>query len=298
MKTSISSILLMAILTLSLGSCQKDKIDDKDKDKNENINYETLAEDAAISEKLSEDLFKVVDEESKNGKYSDEVGKTDLGVVQYKSVQDSCAIVTINTNGGNFPMTLTIDFGSGCTDYYGVERKGKVIAEFTDNYRNAGAKVNVSVEDYYVNDYKIEGTKTITNNGRNGNNNLTFSVEDNNVRFIKPGGGVITWESERTNEWTEGEGTTFWTHGWEDGVCDDIYLITGWGEGVTSDGQDYRLDVVDPLQKDVCCLWVNKGSIKYTVNNQELATLDYGDGTCDFNANLNYNGNSIVIIIK
>lgn len=291
MKTQTSILLLLVLMTIGLSSCFKERENNKNKD----INYQTLAEDAAISDKLSEDLFKVVDEESKNGDFSNEVGKT--GIVQYKSVQDTCAVVTINTNNGNFPMTLTIDFGSGCTDAYGVVRKGKVIAEYTDGYRNAGAQVNVSVDNYYVNNYKIEGTKTITNDGRNGNGNLSFSVEDNNVRFIKPDGGVITWESQRVNEWTEGENTTFWTNGLS-GICDDTYLITGWAEGTTSDGQDYRLDVVDPLQKEVCCVWVNKGSIKYTVNNQELATLNYGDGTCDYNANLSYNGNTYVIIIQ
>lgn len=292
MKNYIS-IIATLVLALSLSGCLKDRIKN-----NGNVNYETLAEDATISENISEDLFKVVDEESKNGQYSNDVGKNDLGVVQYKSAQDTCAVVTLDFNGGNFPMYLTIDFGTGCTDAYGVVRKGKVMIEYTDNYSNAGAEVNVSVDGYTVNGYLLEGTKNITNDGRNLRGNLQFTVRDQNVIITKPNnGGQISWESVRINEWTDGENTNFFTNGLS-GICDDTYSITGYGEGTTSDGQDYRLDIVDPLIKDVCCLWVNDGSIKYTVNGSELATLNYGDGTCDYNANLNYNGNSYVIIIQ
>lgn len=287
------ALLTLALTLILLSSCFKEKLGNK----NKNVNYEVLAEDAAISEKVSEDLFKVVDEESKNGAYSNEVGKTDMGLVQYRSAQDTCAIVTLDFNNGNFPMFLTIDFGSGCTDAYGVVRKGKVIVEYSDNYVNPGAEVSVSVENYSVNGYLLEGTKSIKNDGRNNDGNLQFTVNDNNVVISKPGGGQLTWKSERVNEWTKGESTNFLTHG-IGGICDDTYSITGWAEGVTSDNQDYRLDIVKPLQKDVCCLWVNKGSIKYTLNNQELATLDYGNGSCNYNANLTYNGNTYVIIIK
>lgn len=269
-----------------LGNLRKDK----------DINYETLAEDAALSEKLSEDLFKVVDEESKNGEYSDQVGKHS-GVIQYRSLSDTCAIVTFDFNNGNFPMYLTVDFGSGCTDAYGVERRGKVIIEYTDRYENPGAEVNVSVDNYFVNNYQLEGNKKIINDGRNSNGNLQFTVQSQNVVITKPNGDEITWSSQRVNEWIVGENTDFWSDG-VNGICDDTYLITGSGGGVTSDGQAYQLDIVDPLRKQICCYWINDGSIKFTVNNNELATLDYGNGSCDNNANLNYNGNSYVIVIQ
>src|SRR5690242_19681688 len=84
--------------------------------------YSALSQDAGLTQSLSSDMFKTVDNESKNGSYSGTIGKTD-GVTG----TNTCATVTLDINGGNFPMTLTMDFGSGCTDSYGVTRKGKLI---------------------------------------------------------------------------------------------------------------------------------------------------------------------------
>jgi len=278
----ISATCLFTIIVM-LSSCTKE----------EPVNYATLAEDATATESAFNDVFRVVDDESKNGQYEATVGKTS---VTYVSHIDTCAIVTINTNGGNFPMTLTIDFGSGCTDAYSVVRKGKIICIYSGRYRDTGSNVTVTTDNYYVNDFKVEGEEIYTNNGRNTNGNIEFSSVVNNGKITKPDGGIITWHSERTNEWAEGESTT-WLNGIS-GICDDVYLVTGYGEGTTSDGHDYRIDITGPLKKQICCYWVSQGSITVQVDGVQLASIDYGDGTCNPNANLTYGNNTYVIIIQ
>jgi len=285
MKSFIqSSFLLLASLAI-FSSCKNEE--------EKPVNYITLGEDATAAESAFGDVFRVVDDESKNGQYQGTIGKT---AQTYVSHIDTCAIVTLDFNGGNFPMMLTVDFGSGCTDAYGVERKGKIICVYSGQYRDSASTVTITTDNYYVNNFKVEGTEIITNKGRNNNGNLEFSVEVNNGKITKPDGGIITWQSERTNEWTEGESTTF-LNGLA-GICDDVYLISGYGEGITSNGHAVRIDITSPLKKQICCYWVSQGSVTVKVDGNQLASIDYGDGTCNPNANLTYGGNTFVIIIR
>lgn len=256
----------------------------------------TVATDATLSESLNNDMFKVADDETKNGLYKDSVtGKTDF---TYRSLTDTCAVVTFNNNGGAWPKTLTIDFGtSGCTNLStGVTRKGKLIISISGMLHIAHSKATVTTDNYYVNDYKVEGTKTIENMGRNTAGHIYYEVRDIAGRITKPTGGTITWESVRENEWVAGESTNFFTSGIA-GICDDQYSITGWGGGTASSGDTYRLDIVTPLAKTVCCRFIQSGSIRYSLNGTEVATVDYGTGTCDASASLDYDGRVYVVYV-
>ncbi len=281
--TMLRTLALFMCFVFILSACKK----------KEEIDYSLLAEDSAITESVSNDVFKVVDHESKNGQYKDEVGKTTFS---YTSSLDTCAIVTLNTNGGNFPMDLTIDFGAGCTDAYGTVRKGKIKCVYTGPYTNPGDSVIVTADDYYVNGIKVEGSHIIVNDGRNNDGNLTYSVYVD-VTLTKQDGGIITWTSQRTNEWTEGESTTWIPLGWLS-VCDDVYEITGYGAGTTSDGHTYRVDITSPVVKKVCCYWVVQGFVSIQVDGSHVADIDYGNGTCDYSASLVYGGNTYVIVIQ
>ncbi|GIV33245.1 MAG: hypothetical protein KatS3mg031_0780 [Chitinophagales bacterium] len=273
---------LIAFMYFLWTSCKKDKAD-----------YRLLAEESAIAESVSEDVFKVVDHESKNGQYNDQVGKTSY---TYLSSLDTCAVVTLNTTAGGFPMTLSIDFGSGCTDMYGTVRKGVIQCVFKGPYSQAGDSVIVSTDNYYVNNYRLDGTHIIVNKGRNGNGHLEFSVDVNGT-ITKPNGGIISWQSTRTNVWVAGEDTKWVPLGWLS-VCDDIYEITGYGTGVTSDGHTFRLDITQPLVKKICCYWLVQGKVAMQVDGTHVADIDYGDGTCDMTATLTYGGNTYVVVIQ
>lgn len=264
------------------------------------VDYAKLAEETNEAQKYYDDLFKVIDEEAKNGDYHSDVnGKK---TIVRSAVSDTCAIVTLDISGG-FPMTMTIDFGNGCTGTNtstgaSVTRKGKIICVFTGLYSAAGSKITVSLDDYYVNDYRLDGTKVITNEGRNANNNLTFSVKINNGLVTKPNGDQFSWKTERMNEWTAGEGTNIFTDGYN-GICDDTYLITGYAEGTSSDNVNFRIDITTPLQKDICCRWVTNGVISYAVEGTQVASVDYTNTTCTSPiASLDYGGKTYVIVIQ
>ena len=75
-----------------------------------------------------------------------------------------CDLYSGDTIPGEYPKTLTLDFGTGCTSADGIMRKGKLIYLFSGPLLLPGATASVSFNQYIVNGYGILGTYTITNN--------------------------------------------------------------------------------------------------------------------------------------
>lgn len=133
----------------------------------------------------------------------------------------------------------------------------------------------------------IEGTRTSTNNGKNSQGQTNFTVKVENGVVTTPDGEIITWESDRLRTWVEGENTGFFTldnnnqfMGW-DGITDDVYEITGDGNGTTRNDIDYTVEISTPLRVQLDCRWITEGIITLTPEGYQDRVLDYGDGECD-----------------
>ena len=284
MKTKIyffSAILLFGFFFLS--SCKKDEIESDT----------TSSEDNSLAENMFEDVFKVVDETLKSNDLDG--NKSYI----YNHNYGDCGIVTIEPAGrGVFPKTITIDFGdTNCVGNDGVSRRGKIITTITDYYRNAGCVITTTLDNYYVNEYKVEGTKTVTNEGRNEADHLYYTIEVSNASITSPEGEEITWQSNRTREWIEGEETTVLTDGLA-GILDDVYLITGSSSGVNRFGKSYNITITKALRVEADCFWISEGTKEITPEGKKTRTIDYGDGTCDFNATVTIDGKTYNIILR
>lgn len=286
MKTlKISKKVIVVALTLPLVfvSCKKDK----EKDPEPQPDYSTNSTaDNWVAETMFEDVRKVVVEVvDDEGKSASQKSNFTFG---------NCATISISPAWNDtltWPKTLTIDFGTtNCMGNDGRNRRGIITVTISDRYRNPGSVLSVQLQNYHVNDHKIEGTKQITNNGRNSNNNLSFSVQVSNGQITYPNnGGVATWASTRTNEWIAGEATTLFTHGLA-GICDDVYLITGSANGVNRGGLAYTMQITSPLRKEICCRWLVSGTIDINPSGMLTRTIDFGNGACDQNASITIAG--------
>ena len=86
-----------------------------------------------------------------------------------------------------------------------------------------------------------------------------------------------------------------------DGSCDNIATKTI--DGVTSkfsldkvDGKpEYKKVIVEPLIKLEACDYIVAGVIEFYLKDKWIATLDYGDGSCDEWATKKWDGGSEVI---
>ena len=263
-------LFVLVISILSLNSCKKDDEDDVD-------NQTTSSQDNSIAQNIFQDVKKVVEEAASDEGASDTNKKAGYTF-------GNCATVTINpawTDTATWPKVMTIDFGTtNCTGSYGNNRRGVLVVTLSDRYRNPGSVISVQPQDYYFNDYKIEGSKTITNNGRNAANNLSYTVQVSNGKLTYPDGSISSWESTRTNEWVAGESTTLFSDGFA-GICDDEYLITGSANGVNKAGLPYSVNITSPLHKKICCRWIVAGALDIAPSGLDTRSIDFGTGACD-----------------
>lgn len=183
---------------------------------------------------------------------------------------------------GNFTGKITVDYGSSMTNACNDAklRRGRIIIKYTGRYRDDNTVIQITTDNYYVNNIKIEGRRTVTNTG-----NHVYSVVDAGLdgtgysRFITLDNKITTWKSTRTRRWTEGISTP--------GILtDDVYVINGTGEGVSSAGDAYTLTAVNLGVKLLCYsayIFMPSSGIVTITSPNGTRTIDYGSGECDRN---------------
>ena len=191
-----------------------------------------------------------------------------------KLAEDSCPVVTLNSA----TKRLVIDFGTSCMDAYGNERTGKIIADYTGGYKEAGSVITVALEDYSVNGDQITGTKTVTNQGT-VNGFMQWKVEVSNAMITTSSGEEITWQSTRYRALVES--------GQELNPYDQVYHIWGSASGIDRAERSFETTIAEttPLVLDQEC-WITtrlpiSGVIDITPEGLTKRSIDYGEGTCD-----------------
>ena len=165
-------IIVLASCVFIFIACEKEKAD-----------YSILsAQDNAIANNIFDDVFSQADEATKNAdlqlyetsnKMIDTGGCSSLTITPF-------VIIT-------WPKYITIDFGNAnclCSDLN--YRRGKILIELSDRYKNVGATHTITFDDYYINNNHVEGVKTIINNGENTDGNYFFTVNVSNAEITKP----------------------------------------------------------------------------------------------------------------
>ncbi len=251
-----------------LGGCKKESADTDI--------YASL--DNSIADGSFNDLQSVVNQQAAENGFAGLLSET------YGKVAEVCPTTTFSAPLGEFPNTMTIDFGESCVSYLGLERSGIVIATFTGPYSTAGTIITVTTENYFVNGNKVEGTKTVINEGLNADGNIYFSVSVIDGLITLETGETISWDATRTREWMEGEGTLV--------MEDDVYAISdGIGadfaaSGINRNGTAFSTHIAEPLVKEMDCIWMVSGILEVTPEGLTTRELDFGDGSCDNDATL------------
>lgn len=278
----LSALILSSLLVFGLSGCKKSQ-----------LNRDTsIAEDQAVAQALWNDVGNQVEGSSA----SSEV--TGAGTNKW----NNCATVTIDSNLAEYPLTVTLDFGKdGCEGIDGQTRKGKLIYTVSGPYTETGTIITVASNDYYLNDYRIEGIRQVKNEGPDNAGHIRFSVSVKDAIITTPDQKTITWESEHVRTWVEGMETGFLTKlddgsfmGIE-GLLDDVYEVTGTGSGINRDGRLFDVEVSEPLRLELRCRWITRGMLRISPEDLDPRVLDYGDGTCDNEATVTTGGESHTI---
>jgi hypothetical protein len=210
-----------------------------------------------------------------------------------------CLNITIATSGNvgsPFPVTITFDFGGGCTGPDGHLRKGKIIVKYTDRLLHPGAVATLQFENFYIDSIGVDNSTgyKITNTGTQDKFQFTIDID---AKLSKTSGDYTEWHSHKVITQTQGNVTST--------PLDDAMQIEGSASGQARRSNlavAWKAEITDPLIKKFICRWISKGTVKIgreslSANSQWIGVLDYGVGNCDNHATLTLNGVSYQITL-
>lgn len=290
MKKTLSLIFGLA-LALTVLSCNKD--DD-----------ETMmtAEEATINAKMdiaNDDVADIV-EEQEASTYSNSVsGKTEE---LSNSTLSTCATIsrvpafgTAITPGTQ--VTKTIDFGAvGCILNNGNVVTGKIIISFVYQPDATTHTINYTFDNFYHNGIRFVGSKLFTRTmtvATDTSPSHPIVTMDMDMTATFPSGNSYTRVGQRIREIVEGYTTPI--------IADNVYRVTGSWTTSFPNASIQTSTITTPLMVKMSCIAVNKpllvsGVITIT-RNDNVATLDYGNGVCDNIAVFTFNGTPFTIVI-
>lgn len=218
----------------------------------------------------------------------EEVTSNDEGLKSATLVD--CLTVTIHENedGEFWPRSWTLDYGTeNCESFLGNKKRGMIHVSLSDWWKNEGSLKEITFEDFYLNDNKMEGVKTNLNTGVNENGNLTFTKTVSNAKLTYPDESAMTWSCEKFSEQIEGGETLLF--------ADDVWSVTGGGSGVNLDNKAYTMKITSALIYNNGCFYPVSGVVEITTEGEELEIIDYGTGECDNKATVTVGDVSEVI---
>lgn len=268
----ISIFLLVLFFVIS---CKKEKIED--------------AQEASTDEEVAQSVFDDAFTQSDNAlamKTNPTTKSTQTSFLDTTGV-----IITVTPSDTTYPKDIVLDFGTGATDSKGNVRKGKILINVTGKYRTIGAVRTIKFDNYYINDYKVDGIKTVTNKGRNSSGFMFYNIDVKSAVVTTPEGGEILWESTRVRTWVNGEDTKWF-------IWDDEYDITGTSSGTGINGNKFSATIIDPLKFKLTCRYIVQGTIDIVVGDNPAMNINYGSGECDDKATLTYKNKTKEISLR
>lgn len=250
------------------------------------VNFNSNDTNNVQEEAVTESYFEDVDDMSTLAVSAD--GSTSTGSresssgrqgVKPEDTRFTCAVVTFEFAADNSVSVphgfITLDFGTGCTDPRGNVRKGKVKIEFQGKRFLPGSKIITSLENYSINDIKLEGTRTVANTSASLETNPKFTITVVGGKATWPDGDVATREVNRTREWVRASNP-----------LNDQWIVTGTAAGTNRNGKSFQMEITKPLVYKRECAASNKvfmaveGTKVLNVDGKTI-TIDYGNGVCD-----------------
>lgn len=204
----------------------------------------------------------------------EEITSSDEGLKSAAIVD--CLTVTIheNENGDFWPRSWTLDYGTeNCECFLENTKRGKIHVSLSDWWKNEGSLREITFEDFYLNDNKMEGVKTILNNGLNEDGNLSFTKKITDAKLIYTDGSEISWNCEKISEQVEGGETLLF--------MDDAWSVTGSGTGINLDEKTFTVKITSSLIYKNGCFYPVSGIVEIDTEGEELKIIDYGEGECD-----------------
>ncbi len=195
--------------------------------------------------------------------------------------------VSIDTAASGYPVTITIDYGDSTVLHNGRVLSGVVTIIITAEKNTDGAQKIINYNGK-IDSVAVSGTETATFSG--DNNTARKNTIVSNVTFTLDNGTVLVRKGTTVHEWLEGLATPL-------DFSDDKIQKTGSISITSSTNDEWAKTISSPLIRLGTCRYYVMGTVEYLLNNNVIATLDYGDGTCDTTAVLTVGDEQIEIVL-
>ncbi len=195
----------------------------------------------------------------------------------------SCATITHVSDTVRGSGSIIIDFGTGCTDKLGNVRAGKIMISWIGGRWYLPNSVHtITFNGYSINNVKFsDGDKRTVTNVSTTEQPLTFNIVANHS-LAWPDNTTATRVVHKTRQWVRSAT-----------IEDDKIIVSQTTAAVAAavgenrHGVSYSVQITVPLEYDRSCAISNrvfkpvKGTKVITYDNGKVATIDFGDGTCD-----------------
>ncbi len=198
-----------------------------------------------------------------------------------RAILHQCPSITINTEPGGFPKTITFNYGDST-----MLNGGFVVSGIIEIYMSSplifdGAERSVTFTDFVFDTLGINGVRNNVFVGDYVNSRI-YTISSN-MYFTFPDGTHVNRQENLATEWVGGLETIF-------NPLDDVILISGNIIITHNTTNIFVKEVTDPLMKKGDCRWIVQGVIEFIDNGTTLLTIDYGNGECDDIAIVTYEG--------
>jgi hypothetical protein len=252
--------IIVPILALFFMSCQEDEL-------KPDVSSAQAIE--ALTEYIS--VNKVFQDVGNNS--GDAVLSAETSTIGRSAETKNGPIVTVEPmDFTTFPKTTTIDYQSGVLCEDGITRKGIVTIVSTDWYGQEDSEHTTTFNNYYHEDFKVEGTHYVKNLGLNENDNLEYSVIIENGKITTKTGGIINYTENSTRTWVEGYNTPL-------NIWDDEYQLIGTQSGVSSKNIEYALSIEEALHFVLLPRDIKSGILDIDIGNINDIKINYTNST-------------------
>lgn len=273
----MSKFLLTTLIfsTISLLSCNKAK------EKESPLTPEKVISETALNSS-ADGLFNNTIKETEE--VVADANRQSFQITTIKSVTEdspSKQITIDHRDLSTFPKTITVEYTNWLTN--GHLKNGSVIIIITAPIGTVNATRTVSFSDFTVNGYAIDGNITHEYLGKIDNIPTSEVILTAGSITSLTNNTTVLRSFQHLRKWVEGSNTLF-------NFWDDRFEISGTGTGTTATGISFTSQITLPLEISTTCPWIHKGTIATTYEEKLIATIDYGDGTCDKKYTITING--------
>ena len=247
---------------------------------------------------FDQDIEELVDDAFAQESYSSKVTDFSLFNISAKGPKRNfkgdrygkCATITVDEENN----VKTVFFDGECFGKRGQTRTGTIVISYSETKGEVGSFRQVEFDHYFLNDVQIEGVRRYEVVDLEEGVGKTVQITLENGKMTYPDGSFSTKSKSITKYLTYNEEKRVST------------LVTGNANGVNSDGTTYEMEITSPIVFTAACakeLMHKKGKIpvsgvKRIVKGESEMTINYGDGECDFVAEVTKDGVTETIDLK